>query len=73
MSHQQLRVPDGARRRAGLRQSLRIHALLQELEIDDDEVAGLYGELEEKGIELTDDCGLPDSTKRGTRTRTSPR
>ena len=34
--------------------------LLQELELDDDEVAGLYEKLEERGIEVTDDCGLPD-------------
>ncbi|MGZ4290838.1 MAG: sigma-70 family RNA polymerase sigma factor [Gaiellaceae bacterium] len=34
--------------------------LLQELELDDDEVADLYEKLAEKGIEVTDDCGLPD-------------
>jgi RNA polymerase primary sigma factor len=35
-------------------------ALLQELELDDEEVADLYEKLEEKGIEMTDDCGLLD-------------
>jgi RNA polymerase primary sigma factor len=34
--------------------------LLQELELDDDEVAALYEKLEERGIEVTDDCGLPE-------------
>ncbi|MGZ8716391.1 MAG: sigma-70 family RNA polymerase sigma factor [Gaiellaceae bacterium] len=34
--------------------------LLQELELDDDEVADLYDKLAEKGIEVTDDCGLPE-------------
>jgi RNA polymerase primary sigma factor len=31
--------------------------LIQALELDDDEVAGLYEQLEERGIELSDDCG----------------
>ncbi len=30
--------------------------LVQALELDDEEVAGLYEQLEEKGIDLTDDC-----------------
>jgi RNA polymerase primary sigma factor len=34
--------------------------LVQELDLDDDELAGLYEQIEERGIELTDDCGLPD-------------
>jgi RNA polymerase primary sigma factor len=33
---------------------------LTELELDDDEVSSLFEQLEERGIELTDDCGLPD-------------
>ena len=28
----------------------------QELELDEEELAGLYEQLEERGIELTDDC-----------------
>jgi RNA polymerase primary sigma factor len=32
-------------------------ALLQELELDDEEVAELYAKLEEKGVDVTDDCG----------------
>jgi RNA polymerase primary sigma factor len=35
-------------------------SLVQELELDDEELAGLYEQFEERGIELTDDCGLPD-------------
>ena len=34
--------------------------LVAELELGDDDVAGLYEQLDERGIELTDDCGLPD-------------
>jgi RNA polymerase primary sigma factor len=31
--------------------------LVQALELDDDEVSGLYEQLDERGIELSDDCG----------------
>src|SRR5437868_9312566 len=31
--------------------------LVQALELDEDEVSGLYEQLEERGIDLTDDCG----------------
>jgi RNA polymerase primary sigma factor len=34
--------------------------LVQELELDDEELTGLYEQIEERGIELTDDCSLPD-------------
>jgi RNA polymerase primary sigma factor len=34
--------------------------LVHELELDDDEVAALYERLDERGIEVSDDCGLPD-------------
>ena len=34
--------------------------VLTELELDDDEVSLLYAQLDERGIELTDDCSLPD-------------
>jgi RNA polymerase primary sigma factor len=34
--------------------------LVTELDLDDEEVSGLYEHLEERGIDLTDDCGLPD-------------
>jgi RNA polymerase primary sigma factor len=35
--------------------------LLQEVELDDDEIEALHAQLEERGIELTDDCGRPES------------
>jgi RNA polymerase primary sigma factor len=35
-------------------------ALVHELELDDEELNGLYEQIEERGIELTDDCGLPE-------------
>jgi RNA polymerase primary sigma factor len=35
-------------------------ALVQELELDDEELNGLYEQIEERGIELTDDCSLPE-------------
>ena len=34
--------------------------LLQELDLDDDQVARIYETLDEKGIEVTDDCSLPE-------------
>jgi RNA polymerase primary sigma factor len=34
--------------------------LVQDLELDDDELTGLYEQIEERGIELTDDCSLPE-------------
>jgi len=33
---------------------------LAELDLDDEEVSSLYEQLEERGIELTDDCSLPE-------------
>jgi RNA polymerase primary sigma factor len=35
-------------------------ALVQELELDDEELAGLYEQIDQRGIELTDDCSLPE-------------
>ena len=34
--------------------------VLTELELDDEEISSLYENLDERGIELTDDCSLPD-------------
>jgi len=34
--------------------------LVQELELDDEELNGLYEQIETRGIDLTDDCGLPE-------------
>ena len=35
--------------------------LVQELDLDDDELNGLYEQIEERGIELSDDCALPEA------------
>jgi RNA polymerase primary sigma factor len=35
-------------------------SLIQELDLDEEELNGLYEQIEERGIELTDDCGLPE-------------
>jgi RNA polymerase primary sigma factor len=37
------------------------NALVQDLELDDEELSGLYEQIEDRGIELTDDCGLPEA------------
>ena len=34
--------------------------VVQELDLDTDELNGLYEQLETRGIDLTDDCGLPE-------------
>jgi RNA polymerase primary sigma factor len=34
--------------------------LVQELELDHEELNGLYEQIEQRGIDLTDDCSLPD-------------
>jgi RNA polymerase primary sigma factor len=34
--------------------------LVSELELDDEELTGLYEQLEQRGIDLIDDCGLPE-------------
>ena len=34
--------------------------LVQELELDDEELNGLYEQIEHRGIDLTDDCSLPE-------------
>src|SRR4051812_24647451 len=36
-------------------------ALVQELDLDEDELNGLYEQIEERGIDLTDDCALPEA------------
>jgi RNA polymerase primary sigma factor len=35
--------------------------LVQDLELDDDELNGLYEQIEQRGIDLTDDCSLPEA------------
>jgi RNA polymerase primary sigma factor len=60
MSYEQLRVLMEHGEELGCVNMSAFTTLLHELELDDDEVAALYETLEEKGIEVTDDCGLPD-------------
>jgi RNA polymerase primary sigma factor len=37
--------------------------VLAELDLDDEEISSLFDQLEERGIDLTDDCSLPDVTE----------
>jgi len=37
------------------------HQLVQSLELDDDEVSNLYEQLEQRGVDVTDDCGRETS------------
>src|SRR5438876_7377326 len=38
-----------------------LERLTQELELDDEQVGALYQEIEERGLEMTDDCCTPDA------------
>jgi RNA polymerase primary sigma factor len=39
-----------------------VSEFLQEAELDEDQVTGFFEQLEERGIDLTDDCARPDAT-----------
>ena len=60
MSHDQLRALMEHAHDSGCVNLSAFTQLLTEMDLGDDEVAALYEELEERGIELTDDCSLPD-------------
>src|SRR5438309_6428516 len=60
MSFDQLRVLMEHGEEIGCINMSAFTALVQELELDDDELNGLYEQIETRGIELTDDCGLPE-------------
>jgi len=60
MSFEQLRILMEAGEEMGCINMSAFNALVQELERDHDELNGLYEQIEERGIELTDDCGLPE-------------
>ena len=60
MSHDQLRALMEHGEEAGCVNLSAFTQLLTELEIDDEEMHALYEQLEDHGIELTDDCSLPD-------------
>ena len=60
MSHDQLRALMEHAEDAGCVNLSALTQLLTELDLDDDEVSSLYEHFDERGIELTDDCSLPD-------------
>jgi RNA polymerase primary sigma factor len=60
MSYDQLRLLMEHGEEMGCINMSAFTTLVQELELDDDELNGLYEQIEERGIELTDDCALPE-------------
>ncbi|HEY2742135.1 MAG TPA: sigma-70 factor domain-containing protein, partial [Gaiellaceae bacterium] len=60
MSHDQLRALMEHAEGAGCINLSAFSQTVTELELDEEEVSALYEQLEERGIELTDDCSLPD-------------
>ncbi len=59
MSHDQLRALMEHAEEAGCVNLSAFTQVLAELELEDQEVSALFEQLEEHGIELTDDCSLP--------------
>ncbi len=59
-SHDQLRALMEHAEEAGCVNLSAFSQTVTELELDEEEVSSLYEQLEERGIELTDDCSLPD-------------
>jgi RNA polymerase primary sigma factor len=60
MSYDQLRILMEHGEEMGCINMSAFTALVHELDLDHDELNGLYEQIEERGIELTDDCGLPE-------------
>src|SRR5256712_9468372 len=60
MSYEQLRLLMEHGEEMGWINMSAFTALVQELELDDDEVGGLYEQIGARSIELTDDCGSPE-------------
>jgi RNA polymerase primary sigma factor len=60
MSYDQLRILMEHGEEMGCINMSAFTALVQELDLDDDELNGLYEQIEGRGIELTDDCALPE-------------
>src|SRR4051812_43033930 len=60
MSYDQLRVLMEHGEEIGCINMSAFTALVQELELDQEELAGLYEQIDQRGIELTDDCSLPE-------------
>jgi RNA polymerase primary sigma factor len=59
-THDQLRALMEHAEESGCVNLSALTQVLNELELEDEEVSSLYEQLEERGIELTDDCSLPD-------------
>src|SRR6184192_798777 len=60
MSHDKLRALMQHGEEMGCINLSAFNEVVQELDLDDEEVTGLYEQIEKHGIDLTDDCGLPD-------------
>src|SRR6266567_7061779 len=60
MSYDQLRVLMEHGDEIGCINMSAFTVLVQELQLDEDELSGLYEQIEQRGIELTDDCALPE-------------
>jgi RNA polymerase primary sigma factor len=60
MSHDQLRALMEHAEESGCINLSAFTQLLTELDLDDEEVSSLYEQFDERGIELTDDCSLPE-------------
>src|SRR5438552_2429288 len=63
MGHDQLRALMEHAEEAGCVNLSAFTQLLTELDLEEEEVSSLYDQFEERGIELTDDCSLPDVTE----------
>jgi RNA polymerase primary sigma factor len=63
MSHDQLRALMEHAEEAGCINLFAFTQAVTELELDDEEVSSFFEQFEERGIELTDDCSLPDVTE----------
>src|SRR5499427_2154534 len=62
-SHDQLRALMEHGEEAGCVNLSALTQVLSELDLADEEVSSLYEHFEESGIELTDDCSLPDAAE----------
>jgi RNA polymerase primary sigma factor len=60
MSHDQLRALMEHAHDAGCVNLSAFTQLVTEMDLGDEEVSSLYEQLDEQGVELTDDCSLPD-------------
>jgi RNA polymerase primary sigma factor len=60
MSHDQLRALMEHAEEVGCVNLSAFTQVLSELDLEDEEVSSLYEQLDERGIDLTDDCSLPE-------------